>query len=130
MSKKNLISCLTSLILYVLVVSVLGDLFVAYIVPQFEFSYSWLISVFFVVLYSSALYFIYKLKNRRSTDIIMLFKTLKLIISILFLLVGSYVFTGEVKLFLITFLAYYLLLLIPEIYFGLLTARLLERVHK
>lgn len=54
-----------------------------------------------------------------STNVIMLFKTVKLMASLAVLLVGVSVYDTEVKPFLITFLAYFMLMLLPEVYFSL-----------
>lgn len=107
------------LLLYVLFLSVLNDLLVAFFLPQYNISSTWIIPVFFSVFYTFAIFFVYKYKGRTSTNVIMIFKTVKLIASLAFLLVGVSVYDTEVKPFLITFLAYFMLMLLPEVYFSL-----------
>ncbi|MBQ7878371.1 MAG: hypothetical protein IJ319_02780 [Bacteroidaceae bacterium] len=119
MDKKRLINSIILLLLYVLFLSVLNDLLVVFFLPQYNFSSTWIIPVFFSVFYTFAILFIYKYKGRMSTNVIMLFKTVKLMASLAVLLVGVSVYDTEVKPFLITFLAYFMLMLLPEVYFSL-----------
>lgn len=108
-----------SVLLYVLFLSVLNDLIVALFLPQCKISFTWIIPVYFALFYSLAFCFAGKCKGVKSADGIMLFKTVKLIVSVAVMLTGVFALKAEVKPFLVTFLVYYFLMLLPEVYFSL-----------
>ncbi|MBR6648670.1 MAG: hypothetical protein IKL29_04755 [Bacteroidaceae bacterium] len=104
--------------LFLLVLIVAGALvLVHYLVfPQYITSAMWIVPAYYVLLYFVAFTFVLvsDLSMRLLLQRLMVFKTVKLLVTMAAMLLSVYIFSDEAKSLLIAFLVYYLLMMIPE----------------
>lgn len=104
--------------LFLLVLIVAGALvLVHYLVfPQYVTPAMWIVPAYYVLLYFVAFTFVLvsDLSMRLLLQRLMVFKTVKLLVTMAAMLLSVYLFSDEAKSLLIAFLVYYLLMMIPE----------------
>lgn len=104
--------------LFLLVLIVAGALvLVHYLVfPQYVTPAMWIVPAYYVLLYFVAFTFVLvsDLSMRLLLQRLMVFKTVKLLVTMAAMLLSVYIFSDEAKSLLIAFLVYYLLMMIPE----------------
>lgn len=104
--------------LFLLVLIVAGALvLVHYLVfPQYITPAMWIVPAYYVLLYFVAFTFVLvsDLSMRLLLQRLMVFKTVKLLVTMAAMLLSVYIFSDEAKSLLIAFLVYYLLMMIPE----------------
>lgn len=104
--------------LFLLVLIVAGALvLVHYLVfPQYITPVMWIVPAYYVLLYFVAFTFVLvsDLSMRLLLQRLMVFKTVKLLVTMAAMLLSVYIFSDEAKSLLIAFLVYYLLMMIPE----------------
>ena len=108
------------LVLVAVIVAILAAL--QYIVfPQYCTVSMCIIPLFFLVLYSVA--FIYILVPGIPAKVFLsrfsVYKTAKLLLSMAVMLMSAFIFRSDAKQLLIAFLAYYLLLMLPETFYAM-----------
>lgn len=104
--------------LFLLVLIVAGALvLVHYLVfSQYITPAMWIVPAYYVLLYFVAFTFVLvsDLSMRLLLQRLMVFKTVKLLVTMAAMLLSVYIFSDEAKSLLIAFLVYYLLMMIPE----------------
>lgn len=104
--------------LFLMVLIVAGALvLVHYLVfPQYITPAMWIVPAYYVLLYFVAFTFVLvsDLSMRLLLQRLMVFKTVKLLVTMAAMLLSVYIFSDEAKSLLIAFLVYYLLMMIPE----------------
>lgn len=84
--------------------------------PQYITPAMWIVPAYYVLLYFVAFTFVLvsDLSMRLLLQRLMVFKTVKLLVTMAAMLLSVYIFSDEAKSLLIAFLVYYLLMMIPE----------------
>lgn len=107
------------LLLYMLILILLQNAVVAFWFPQYDCQSDWIPPLFFVTFYMLSMLFLHKYnKFNDNFNVLMIFKTIKMIVSLSFLLLMAYILNNGLKEFFVTFLIYYLFMLIPESIYG------------
>lgn len=104
--------------LFLLVLIVAGALVLMHylVFPQYITPAMWIVPAYYVLLYFVAFTFVLvsDLSMRLLLQRLMVFKTVKLLVTMAAMLLSVYIFSDEAKSLLIAFLVYYLLMMIPE----------------
>ena len=97
-----------------------GKLLLIYLLPQYDYPLYWVVPGFFLLFYAVALSFVLKpsLPAKKFLEVFMLFKTIKLISSLAVMLLLAFFCREQAANLLVTFLIYYLIMMLPETLYG------------
>ena len=97
-----------------------GKLLLIYLLPQYDYPLYWVVPGFFLLFYAVALSFVLKpsLPAKKFLEAFMLFKTIKLISSLAVMLLLAFFCREQAANLLVTFLIYYLIMMLPETLYG------------
>lgn len=97
-----------------------GKLLLIYLLPQYDYPLYWVVPGFFLLFYAVALSYVLKpsLPAKKFLEAFMLFKTIKLISSLAVMLLLAFFCREQAANLLVTFLIYYLIMMLPETLYG------------
>lgn len=97
-----------------------GKLLLIYLLPQYDYPLYWVVPGFFLLFYAVALSYVLKpsLPAKKFLEAFMLFKTIKLISSLAVMLLLAFFCREKAANLLVTFLIYYLIMMLPETLYG------------
>lgn len=116
-------------IVFLLLLAIAGKLLLAYMLPQYNFSLYWVVPLFFICLYGVTFAFVLK-PTGKFLQSFMAFKTIKLIASLFAMLVSAFVFRSQAANLLVTFLIYYLIMMVPETLYGTFMRKIVMEDNK
>ena len=97
-----------------------GKLLLIYLLPQYDYPLYWVVPGFFLLFYAVALSYVLKpsLPAKKFLEAFMLFKTIKLRSSLAVMLLLAFFCREQAANLLVTFLIYYLIMMLPETLYG------------
>ncbi|MBR2637529.1 MAG: hypothetical protein IKD40_01620 [Bacteroidaceae bacterium] len=100
----------------VLLISLLGSIMFIYLFPQYGCKEHWIVPTLFILFYFITFYFVLPpdIGSKQAIKNMMLFRLMKLMLLPLSIIIAAFVFRESAKELLVAFLAYYLLMIIPE----------------
>lgn len=112
---KKLLKATLALTAIILVLSLLGEAFMALCFPQYTFKDHWIVPLYFWIFYLGALLSLDTgMTGVAFTRYIIGFKAVKMFASVFFITIAAFLMRDNVLPVLFTFFVYYLLLLVPE----------------
>lgn len=111
---------ISAIYIMLLFMAAAGKLSLIYLMPQYDYTLYWIVPGFFLLFYAVALSFVLKptLPAKKFLEAFMLFKTIKLMASLAVMLMLAFLCRGQAANLLVTFLVYYLIMMLPETLYG------------
>ncbi|MBR2302111.1 MAG: hypothetical protein IKA41_09230 [Bacteroidaceae bacterium] len=114
---------------FLLLMAFAGKMLLVYIFPQYNFSLYWVVPLFFICLYGTTFTIVLK-HTSNFLQSFMAFKTIKLIASLFTMLISAFAFRSQAANLLVTFLIYYLVMMIPETLYSAFVRKMVMEDNK